>query len=62
MDIAKARSVATLPIVSDNPDTYGKEVGYWLDEDKPGKQAKQEKAPSVILATTAGFNVSVIRG
>ncbi|CAM9782605.1 unnamed protein product, partial [Laminaria digitata] len=37
LDIARARSIASLPIVSDNPDTYGQEVAYWLDEDNPGK-------------------------
>ncbi|CAN0051773.1 unnamed protein product, partial [Sphacelaria rigidula] len=32
-DMARARSLGGLKLVSDNPDTYGEEVDYWLGTD-----------------------------
>lgn len=45
LDIARARSIANLPIVSENPDTYGQEVAYWADENNPGKQVNRSACP-----------------
>lgn len=36
-DLARAQSVANSTLVTDNPDTYGEEVEYWLDTENPGK-------------------------
>lgn len=37
LDLARAHSVSNSSLVSDNPDTYGEEVAYWLDTDNPGE-------------------------
>ncbi|CAN0155401.1 unnamed protein product [Ectocarpus sp. 12 AP-2014] len=36
-DLARAQSVANSTLVTDNPETYGEEVEYWLDTENPGK-------------------------
>ncbi|CAM9968983.1 unnamed protein product [Ectocarpus sp. 12 AP-2014] len=36
-DLARAQSLANSTLVTDNPDTYGEEVEYWLDTENPGK-------------------------
>ncbi|CAM9263102.1 unnamed protein product [Ectocarpus sp. 4 AP-2014] len=36
-DLARAQSVANSTLVTDNPNTYGVEVEYWLDTENPGK-------------------------
>lgn len=61
LDIARARSIANLAIVSENPDTYGQEVAYWADEDNPGKQVNWAGVPSATLATATRFTISASR-
>ncbi|CAM9225290.1 unnamed protein product, partial [Scytosiphon promiscuus] len=36
-DLARAHSASNSSLVSDNPETYGEEVAYWLDADNPGE-------------------------
>lgn len=59
LDLARARSLGSSTLVTDNPDTFGDEVAYWLETD--GKEGRKSHADEVDSMCTSTFVMRGIR-